>query len=60
MTFLRKKEKLSPNGKKLSMEKFENFCQQKWIFAVFAIFSTDFWQISEFSALTQNLFRSFP
>jgi hypothetical protein len=37
MTFLRKrKKKLSPNGEKLSMEKFENFCQQKWIFAVFA------------------------
>jgi hypothetical protein len=42
------------------MEKFENFCQQKWIFAVFAFFSTVFWRISEFSALTQNLFQSFP
>jgi hypothetical protein len=40
------------------MEKFENFCQQKWIFAVFAFFSTVFWRISEFSALTQNLFRT--
>jgi hypothetical protein len=39
MTFLRKEEKnLSPNGEKLSMEKFENFCLQKWIFAVFAFF----------------------
>jgi hypothetical protein len=36
MTFLGKKKKLSPNGEKLSMEKFENFCQQKWIFAIFA------------------------
>jgi hypothetical protein len=36
------KKKLSPNGENWSMEKFENFCLQKWIFAVFAFFSTVF------------------
>jgi hypothetical protein len=61
--FKNRKKNLSPNGKKLSMEKFKNFCQQKWIFAVFAFFSTVFWRISEFSALTQicsGHFRNCP
>jgi hypothetical protein len=42
MTFLRKKKKLSPNSENWSMEKFENFCLQKWIFGVFAVFITVF------------------
>jgi hypothetical protein len=33
MTFLRKEKKMSPNGENWSMEKFENFCLQKWILA---------------------------
>jgi hypothetical protein len=48
--FLEKKKNWSLNGEHLSMEKFENFCLQKWIFAVFAFFSTVFWRISAFSA----------
>jgi hypothetical protein len=37
-----KKKNMRPNGKNWSicMEKFENFCLQKWIFAVFAVFIT--------------------
>jgi hypothetical protein len=43
MIFLRKEEKkLIPNGANWSMEKFENFCLQKWIFGVFGVFSTVF------------------
>jgi hypothetical protein len=43
MTFLRKEKKhLSPNGENWSMEKFEIFCLQKWIFGVFGVFSTVF------------------
>jgi hypothetical protein len=41
--FLKNEKKIfSPNGENWSMEKFENFCLQKWIFAVFAFFSTVF------------------
>jgi hypothetical protein len=32
----------SPNCKNWSMEKFEDFCLQKWIFGVLAVFSTVF------------------
>jgi hypothetical protein len=41
--FLKNKKKFfGPNGENWFMEKFENFCLQKWIFAVFAFFSTVF------------------
>jgi hypothetical protein len=33
---------LGPNGENWLMEKFENFCLQKWIFAIFADFSAVF------------------
>jgi hypothetical protein len=47
--FLKKRKNiLSPNGKKLSMEKFENFCQQKWIFAVFAVLVLFFCEFMSF------------
>jgi hypothetical protein len=38
MIFLRKKKKLSPNCANWSIEKFKNFCLQKWIFGVFGVF----------------------
>jgi hypothetical protein len=40
--FEERKKKLSPNGENWSMEKFEKFCLLKWIFGVFAVFSTVF------------------
>jgi hypothetical protein len=37
----KKRKKMSPNGENWSMEKFENFWLQKWIFGDFAVFSTE-------------------